>query len=646
MKRLIICGESVTEMNYIKSLKFIIISIALSLCVMLQGEIFQLYIQQFDSGLLHTTFVLPKDGDAEQMNSDLKNSAEKHNLLIFKVEKEIISTLECRIDVFAEEEVQKYLYKNFYVKNGCFKSALSGKVDMKMHDFLEAPASAFGEEYTLIGSEEDALNFKLELMEKYPGALPKVSGVNEKKELTQMYCAAWAMLILLCCLITIYECAYQKKEVFVRMTLGENTNRRILRSIFTDSVFIVGLFIVLSLISYLITKTRFLSGVSWSACAVLVISNSLAYIRLRPKGVKSLTGYEKSSQKLLSANYFLKSVCVVLTCLFISSNIACISECINYYRQKDFFNEYSDYYSYNHFSIKGDAGTDSYKTEQKLYNEFRDDMKIFFLCNWMNIGSKKIASANINTKEYLSSKIKDFDKLDFSKSAYILIRKGEKVDEEALKDKILFDVDEDDFEIFYYEADCEIVVRTLDSDPNTTYEKNPVIFFYNADIEQPELFLCMLKTDKAKLEKFSEENDLTYSETNVLDYFNHRLLSFKRLLYLNSVLSAIMIFIELLVTVTVIRMEYSVNAVALALKKVFGYSNINRFSSLYIISVLLWVFSTAISLLLSYLLHFGNYIYIMAGALLVLIFDLVIISLNIKNYDRKNIQKILKGGAL
>lgn len=629
-------------MNYIKSLKFVIVAIIISICTLMPGELFQLYLTQFDGDCYHINFALPKNTEAEQMNSDLIQSAEKNNVIIFKVEKKSVSALESSIDIYAGKNALNHLNKNYQVTGGSFSSLLSGKTVIKTHDFIEAPASAFSDEYTLIGTEEDMYKFKEDLADKYGGSNPKITGQSDKKELTVMYCGAWVMLILLCCLLTLYECAFQKKENFLRMSLGENIRRRILINILTDTAFISILFFVLKLVGLAISKTGFMTGLSFMFFSALLILNSISYLKMSPKSVSSLTGYEKTSRKLLSTNYFLKAVCVIITTIVISSNIACIYEGISYYKQKDFFTQYSDYYSYNCFS-DNDGETDDIQHE--LYRKYLDDMKIFHLCIRTNANEKNILFANINTKEYLTSKIKELGEIDFSKEAYVLIHKGEKLSADELENvKIWAGIK--DPPVIYYESSCEVVARTLDADPNTLLQKNPIIVFHNNRDEIPELYLCMLKTDKEELNSFSKDHQLTYSETNMLDYYNQKMLTYKRLIYLNTVLSAIIILIEILVTVTVIRLEYSVNAVLLALKKVLGYSNVNRFSALYRIITLLWIFSVAASVLLSILLKFGNPIYVFAGSIFVLIFDFAIVILGTRKYDRSNIQKILKGGSL
>lgn len=631
-------------MNYVKALKFVVVGIIMAICLALPGEMFQLYLSNFDSGYYHTSFYLPKDVSQDEMNEEILSTAKKYDVMIMQIKKTTVNLMKTEIDIYADEETSDYIRKNYYIKSGTYNSFFAGETIVEVYDFNDSSSNINGEEYALLGDEENLVNYKLELIEKYFGSIPKCSGADARTQYQRTYIAVWIMVILLCCLVTVYECASLKKESFIRLTLGENIKYYIFKNILIDSLFFVGLFTVLKIICRIFTGTGFLWQFSYIGMLPFIALNSLTYLKLKPKSVASLTGVEKSSKKLLVGNYLIKSVCVILTCIVISTNIACIFECVNYYRQKSFFEEYNEYYNYNRFSLEDDQITD--EVEEELYNEFVDEMNIFCLCNRFRIGNKTAAFANINTKDYLIDCIDGFGKLDFSRKAYILINKREKLSEEELQSIIGFTYT-DDYEVFYYKSNAEVVIRELDSDPETTLVKNPIIIFQNNyDEGADQLFLCMMKTDKTKLEAFARKNNLSYTETNMLDYFNQRLHTLKRLLYLNTIMSVIIILIEVIVTATVVRMEYSVNAVSLALKKVLGYSNKERFSSLYKIIISLWVISTAAAIAMSYFLNFGNYVYVAVGSILILVFDLVIIEFNIRNYDRKNIQKILKGGAL
>ncbi len=633
-------------MNKVKQFKFLITAIVMSICLILPGEMFALYIGNFTGGMYYINMFLPDNVTAQEMNEKIYKKAENNNIIIFSNDPTTLNTFEFETNVYVGANAAEYLEDNCYVKEGVFESLLSGKTSVHIHPLSERPVST-NATYYMIGNEDDMYSFR-DAMDGYGCTLPKCNSVGELKELRLLYAAAWTMLILLCLILTLYECAYQKKENFVRMTLGENVTSYIYKGIAYDSLFFTVLFIIVTAICRSVTKTSFFFNISCLALLIMLIINALGYLKLRPKSVASLSGYEKTSSKMLTVNYLLKYVCVIMTCIVISSNVACIFECIDYYRQKDFFEERSDYFGYNCFSIEDDDDQDSKeeKIVRNIYRKYWDDMNIFYLCDLADVGSKNIIFANINTKDYLASRIEGFGDLDFKHKAYVLIYKNEKLSEAELE-RVVGCSNTDDVEVFYYDSRCEIVVRTRNADPDTVWEKNPIVVFQNDIEEEPlEMYLCMIQTDQEEWLAYSQKHGMTYSETNLLDYFHGKMTVYKRLLYLNSVLSAIMILIEILLTATVIKLEYSVNAVLLAVKKIYGYTDFERFSPMFKTSFILWLISAVAAIVLSYFLNFGNYIYVGLGALLVLLFDILIIFYNIRSYDKNNIQKILKGGAL
>lgn len=62
-------------MNYVKALKFVVVGIIMAICLALPGEMFQLYLSNFDSGYYHTSFYLPKDVSQDEMNEEILSTA-------------------------------------------------------------------------------------------------------------------------------------------------------------------------------------------------------------------------------------------------------------------------------------------------------------------------------------------------------------------------------------------------------------------------------------------------------------------------------------------------------------------------------------------------------------------------------------------
>ena len=95
-------------MSYIKGVKFIIIGIALSICLVLPGEIYQLYLEQFED--FHViSFYLDESDNAEDMNKAIYECSKNNEILVFKIVNEAKSSILTKINVYGDEKIKKYL---------------------------------------------------------------------------------------------------------------------------------------------------------------------------------------------------------------------------------------------------------------------------------------------------------------------------------------------------------------------------------------------------------------------------------------------------------------------------------------------------------------------------------------------------------
>ncbi|MEM5606765.1 hypothetical protein AAHB51_30345 [Bacillus cereus] len=142
-----------------------------------------------------------------------------------------------------------------------------------------------------------------------------------------------------------------------------------------------------------------------------------------------------------------------------------------------------------------------------------------------------------------------------------------------------------EYETIYYQKNIEII----SIDENHTYGsdlvKNPVIILNNMPIDElvnqqvddsqkiNYVHDVMYKISNEEFSQFVHKHYLTnqiVSKTNVLDNFNNKWNTAKRVLYINIVFSLLILFLECIIITAIIKLEYEVNAIELALKKYLG----------------------------------------------------------------------------
>ncbi|WP_214767956.1 DUF1430 domain-containing protein [Exiguobacterium sp. s145] len=157
----------------------------------------------------------------------------------------------------------------------------------------------------------------------------------------------------------------------------------------------------------------------------------------------------------------------------------------------------------------------------------------------------------------------------------------------------------------------------------------------------------MYDVDPPTFDRFVEEQAMTDElviRTNVWDKYIGVWEAAKRLMNMNLVFAALIISLELLIIVTVLKLEYQVNALELFVKKVIGYSIWQKNRRLVLYTLGVTSFSTVTVTLAAYIFAIGHPLWLLSGGgLLVVLEGIVLVGL-IRKIERANIQRILKGG--
>ena len=155
----------------------------------------------------------------------------------------------------------------------------------------------------------------------------------------------------------------------------------------------------------------------------------------------------------------------------------------------------------------------------------------------------------------------------------------------------------------------------------------------------------MIKKTDAVLEAFKNPTT-SYELTNVYDSYLYNLKIMERSLAANVFLSAFAIILNILISLTILKFEYEVNAKELAIKKVLGYSSFSKLKLLYMISVIVGIISMTVSAIVIYKLQIGSTILAVISCLVFMAFEIAFITRSVGRKESKQICKILKGGSL
>ena len=641
-----------------KYVNAVIIFLCMAICIILPGESYQSYLDCFDDNY-KVTFFLPSNVSSKEMIAELTETANDNNIQFFKTEKRVKNVFCSELLIYGSPVSFEYLENQYDIHEGEYNSLFLGKtiinfidINTVTKDFLESNV-----EYSLIGDYYDMRTFKAALIDKYGGSFPQKEIDDSQKEYKSILLVAWIITIILSVLLNLYETESVKKENFVRVINGEKTHYIVSKKILLFAAVSIVLYsLIYNAVGY-INHVGFLHSISKISFIVFLIANLLVFMRMMTYNPQKILSRNNNAQSILSLNYIVKCFSVILTVLVIAANTVTIIECTDYYKQKDFFIDHKNDYYYQNIIINNNPSIDTINEEGAFYSEFESD--IFYLCEkyMLNDSDYEIAyEANINAIPYLKTEISELNDVGNDAEILLLYKDGTIISDED-RDFLIssfsakFNVQE-----IPYHDNARVIVRQLGYEPITKIAKNPIIVVYNIPIStiwdnkqigiQIPLINCSVNVDQSEVEKFFNSRNISFANTNAYDYYQYRWELLKRTLFIVIILSVVMIVLELLTIFTIIKLEYTINSEEIAIKKVLGYNIIERFFMLYLIEIILGVISVVVSVIVNHFAKFAPDLYVVLVSIIAIAVNLSVITFELFRSDKKNINKILKGGAL
>lgn len=599
MKKHTICGELADNslqqlrcnimLSKVKFIKLLLIGMLLFIVSIIPGELFQGYLDQYND-FYKTSFYLPENGSTEVMLNDLTETAKKHNIHIFKIYEREKNKYSVNLDVYTDENMAKVLANDYKISHGIYKSIFSGTAIINVHNFSDIPQKLIetDEYYYLYGDSKDMIRFKKDLINVYAGSFPKDDGYNDLEYYTFKLITSWIFVLAILVLLSIYDVISQKKENFIRITMGEKAGVIYLKNVVLDSVYILSVFLCSQLLIKKIEGNLIFSEYSNVMLLITILINCFVLLMIFKFDVKDAFS-NSPKNNILKYNYLLLGLCSIFFTLSVVSCVELINNSYSYSKQELFFAKNKNYSWYQNITIENGSEEE---LQMHLNDFISENMDSFhYLCSGIvydEINNDVLYEANSGTKSYLKSKIKELnDKLDHD--TYLLIYEKNKLKKEELE-TIKNYIDNKNYQIIYYSDPIEIIYRQFDEAPLTSIAQNPVIVFHNKEDtnlsyneSMYEFHLCMIDNHNNVWHNFAERNGISFIETNVYDYYCYRWDALSRTLLINLVIVLFLAIMLFLSSCVVIKLEFRINAKEIALKKIHGYRMIECFKKIYTI---------------------------------------------------------------
>lgn len=141
-------------------------------------------------------------------------------------------------------------------------------------------------------------------------------------------------------------------------------------------------------------------------------------------------------------------------------------------------------------------------------------------------------------------------------------------------------------------------------------------------------------------------NDERVSKTNVLEKYLYQLKIVKRAVFISLILSLLTLILELILIKSILMLEYEVNAIELSVKKILGYSLLEKNSKILWVTIGITIISIIGSVIIGGIFNISEGYYLLISGTLIAIMEIFTIVFYIKRLEKTNLQKVLKGGNL
>lgn len=650
-----------------KYVKFIITIMVVLLCFTVSSELFQLHLQTFSSPYF---FIDIENEDRSQVYSLVVSATDKYHENVFSIERKNIDAFHSKLILYADEDTQEILFRKHNISSGEFKSLFSGSTEVVVLPFEEVINNNKVVRYYFTGKKDTVVSIRQNIYLKMA-----TSYVHKEKAPIHdiLIYGIWIITLGFILLLTWIDIQYSQKHDFLRISMGESVGKIILEKILTDVIFNVLIFSSI----YVFLKSKIFMGYKcnfvYNILALFFLFNSVLYLTLIKVEYKEVIYGANINGKLLINTYLLQAVVEILMIVSLSSNLESIQDSRKDLAPCDTITHLSEY---NSISIT--PANQVLQNEEKV-NEVESDIyldaylqnKVLLSTFCAAIHDEPVIVLNEEAVNNVVSDPKVFEKESYKDFVvYIPEKKYAEIDDYNVEFAVsttaenFFGLENYSFEARKY-SHTEVVyfdIRNVSDLPlGADMISDPVIVYCNLSDSQ---IREMIENnayidfgDKWVNVLFNIENPSFFSEKitekldeiqliNVSELCNQYRNKLIRGVLLNSIFSVFLFVLTVLLISVITKIEYLVNSKELALKKIFGYSILQRNA----VTIAINIFSVFIAFItgaiLSEMYSIFNILTVGIVSLLVLSVNCILILISMIFTEKNNTIHILKGGSL
>lgn len=652
-----------------KKTKILVLTILLIVGFALNSELYQSYLTSFCSEYYYLD-ITPTDTTYDNLPMYLDEFAKKNKRPFFCVEVTDTVFGKTFVDIYCNDLAYEDLSENKQIYNGVFNSAISGKTEVIFHKFTDLKPTV--DSVTVYFSAE---NYELESIHQKINKTYTSGYIHKKDTNGEKFFSIclWFLFGIIYLLFSGLTLQFQKKELFLKISLGYPKTKVILIEFIKDSSeLIISILILKSFMSKFI-YTDFNSVCFIISIIIVIVLNFSIYLSIHRINYKEILYGGNIGENTVANCYIVKVASMILTVLLLSMNIALIKPNINPLINSKYIESYHDFefakLNFKENSRYETEDMDSYYS-QLLLDAYKSQ-KAIVSTNNTYMGEHKRAFISTNNLSFLiesgMNNLKDV-------SDYLIIlpydieSETEPVDlfidcaYMSLESMIGVKREEIDVKICYAQKPSKALYLDLDNKRNAqlgyTVASNPVFIYCNTcnvdfsicdvkNISNSQNTYTLYEKDflNSKTSYFLE-NGLLCENMSAKTVFTENRQSLIKTVFLSIVIILLQILLDVSLISALINVEYTANSVELALKKLMGYSVFKKNRPLIFLNIYSGTIGIMTSIIIFTMLSVNlKFVAVFAG-FSVIVIEILILLLFIRRFEKKSIVKIIKGGVV
>ena len=615
-------------------------------------------------------------------------ASEKYQQAVFAVERRNLDSFHSQLTIFTTAAAQARLTVEQNIVEGYTESFFSGTTEIQFRPLSEMDMPIV--RYYFSGSKEEVVDIR-----QFVYARLATSYVHKESTTgSEVFAyAAWGLALCFLALLTWLDIQFSRKAFFLKISMGASVWGMIWCRILTDlcayTLLFGGAYVCLEKSIFLSYKIGFILP----AFAGFCVFNSFLNCIFARSNYKEIMYGANIDSKLLANTYFIKALVLILLIVSVTCNVGFIRTNASWLRV---FHKVDALQGYHTLSVWHDGGvlvdeTAAYTRETRLFQEAYQQDKVLMATQCSSLsdgaGEQPVILLNKVALGRVVSNPEYFQKPSASFVVYVPEQKLGSYDSEELEGLAsvaaasFFGYDYEEgvrwsdgvsflgAEQYSYEVCSYPTVEVLYFDlrgesSNLPYGfeqlSNPVIVYCNVTPAQLDAAIkagarlhsglnrsLMFEVDDSSF--FSKEatqglEEITFN--SVVEQCGQHRNTWLRLLLMNTTVSVLLLVLSIVLISVIVKLEYLINARELALKRVLGYSVLQRNSA----TVLLNLFSLLIAFVTGWILSSMYALFekpmLCLVSVAICLFDTGVTVANMAVAEHKNTASVLKGGCL